>query len=178
MPDRTTRYVDDLKEWELPRLQDREEQLVEHVLRSARIPYFDRDRLGNELYEQLFAGLRELATTAVNETIEYWLRGLADGHNGVFPELCVELPYIERRESVDVLTLAYCVNNQDGTRTELARVTLEAVLRRALECKCDDGSCARDNAAVVAALRDLAARLDCPRSPPTRWRSKKQPPEN
>jgi hypothetical protein len=68
----------------------------------------------------------------VNETIEYWLRGLADGNDGRFPELSVEFPYLERDEEVDALTVAYVIANEDGTRTELLRTTLGQVLERAL----------------------------------------------
>jgi hypothetical protein len=98
MPQTRVTYVKDLKGWELPRSEDLQDQLLEELIAKARIPYFDRDSLGDEFQHRLVDGLRELTQSMVNETIEYWLRGLADGHDGRFPELSVEFPYLERDE--------------------------------------------------------------------------------
>ena len=153
------KYVGDLKTWELPRLDDLESKMVEELAIEARAIYGDRVRFGEELYRGLRDRLRELAATAVNEVIEYWLKGLADGNDGQFPELCVEFPYLEREENADALTLAYCVDNDDGTRTELNRTTLEAALTRLLENP--RAALPMERTKVVAAeLRALAARLE------------------
>jgi len=50
--------------------------------------------------------LRELAVTTVNETIEYWLKGLIDGNNGQFPEVSFEFPYLERNDNTEALTVS------------------------------------------------------------------------
>lgn len=153
------KYVGDLKTWELPRLDDLESKMVEELAIEARAIYGDRVRFGEELYRRLRDRLRELAATAVNEVIEYWLKGLADGNDGQFPELCVEFPYLEREENADALALAYCVDNDDGTRTELNRTTLEAALTRLLENP--RAALPVERTKVVAAeLRALAARLE------------------
>ena len=52
----------------------------------------DRDGLGAALYDQFLIRLRELVQTAVNETIEYWVKGLVDGGfrtspNGLVPNM-------------------------------------------------------------------------------------------
>jgi len=153
------KYVRDLKAWELPRLDDLESEMVEALAIEARAIYGDRVRFGDELYRKLRERLRELTETAVNEVIEYWLKGLADGNDGRFPELCVEFPYLERDENTDALTLAYCVDNEDGTRTELNRTTLEAALLRLADHP--SVRLPAERAQVVAAeLRSLAARLE------------------
>lgn len=78
----------------------------------------------------LHSRLRELAECAVNETLEYWLKGLSDGDNGSWPELCVELPYLEHGEVTEPLSLTYCVDSAHDTRIELNRTTLGTVLSR------------------------------------------------
>jgi len=155
---RGNKYVTDLKAWELPRLADLEDDLVDQLLAELP-PGFDRERLGEDLYERFMARLRELAQTVVNETIEYWLKGLVDGNNGRHPELCVEVPYLERGEEVDALTVAYAVDNENGTRSELLRTTLSAVLFRCMQQR---GPTNRDRRArvVAAELRSLAARIE------------------
>jgi hypothetical protein len=125
------KYVRDLKGWELPRLEDLEIKLVD-----------------------------ELTGTVVNETIEYWLRGLADGNDGRFPELSVEFPYLERNESTDALTVAYCVDNEDGTRTEPNRATLERVLMRVVENDPAREHMKQRVKVVASELRVLAAKLE------------------
>ena len=161
------KHVSDLKAWELPRLDDLESAMVEELAIEARAIYGDRVRFGDELYRKLRDRLRELAETAVNEVIEYWAKGLADGNDGRFPELCVELAYLERDENTDPLTLAYCVDNEDGTRTELNRTTLEAALMRLADRP--SGGLPLERTQVVAAeLRSLAARLECALEPKSR----------
>lgn len=153
-------YVKDLKEWELPRSEDLEDRLVDELIARARIPYFDRERLGDQLHGVLAGDLRELAQSVVNETIEYWLKGLADGNDGRFPEFSVEFPYLEREENVDALTVAYVVANEDGTRTELLRTTLTQVFERCFETQ-NSSADRRFRARVIAAeLRALAATVD------------------
>lgn len=102
--------VRDLKAWELPRLDDLEGAMVEELAIEARAIYGDRVRFGDDLYRKLRDRLRELVETAVNEVIEYWLKGLADGNDGRFPELNVEFPYLERDEN----TNARCELSQLG----------------------------------------------------------------
>ena len=66
----------------------------------------------------------------------------------------------------DALTVAYCVHNEDGTRTELNRVTLERVLMQLL--KNDPPACMKRRTRVTAAkLRDLAEKIEkiVPHSP-------------
>jgi hypothetical protein len=151
-------YVRDLKTWDLPRLEDLEERLTEEFAAKARVVFLDGERSGGQLQALFLERLRELAGTAVNEILDYWLKGLADGCNGQFPELCVELPFLERREGDAPLTLAYCVDNEDGSRTELNRVTLTSVLERIL-----DGVSPADPARlkiVAGQLRSLARTLE------------------
>lgn len=88
------------------------------------------------------------------------MKGLGDGNNGRWPELCVELPYLERRETAEPLTLTYRVDNADGTRTELNRTTLDAVISRLLE-DADPPASITGRAKIVAfALRQLAERIE------------------
>ena len=64
------------------------------------------------------------------------------------------------RASEDPLALAYCVDNEDGSRTELNRVTLSAVLERILD---DGGSSPADSARLrlmAGELRALAQTLE------------------
>ncbi len=126
-------YVQDLKTWDLPRLEDLERQLTDEFGPKARVVFLNDQREGDQLQSLFLERLRELAGTAVNEILEYWLKGLTDGCNGQFPELCVEVPFLERGEGEEPLLLAYCVDNEDGSRTELNRVTLERVFGRILE---------------------------------------------
>jgi hypothetical protein len=157
MDTRPGKYVGDLKTWELPRLEDLEERVVAEFAGKARMLFLDRERSEEQLHTLFLDRLRELAGVAVNEVVEYWIKGLADGNDGQFPEFCVELPYLERGENTDSLTLAYCVDNEDGTRTELNRVTLERVLARILEGDVGTSSQLR---VVAAELRALAARVE------------------
>jgi hypothetical protein len=154
-----TRYVAELKDWELPRLADREDDLVDKLLKIAPTGY-DRERLGDMLYDWLMQELRKLAQVAVNETIEYWLKGLADGNNTRQPDLCVEFPYLERGEDVDALTIAYAVDNQDGTRTELLRTTLADALERCLAAEHELPDKRRRMRILAAELKTLAQRIE------------------
>jgi hypothetical protein len=154
------KYVRDLKAWDLPRLEDLEAKLVDELAVRASDLFGDREGFEERLHTLFFDPLREMAGAAVNEIIEYWLKGLADGNDGQFPEFCVEFPYLERNENTDSLTLAYCVDNEDGTRTELNRVTLERVLMRVTEERAATAT-GRSHLKVMACeLRALAARLD------------------
>lgn len=153
-------YVTDLKGWELPRLQDLEDKLVEELVAEAPSG-FDRKGLGEELYDRFLHRLRELAQTVINETIEYWLKGLADGNGGAFPEFCVAFPYLERADAVDALTVVYSVDNENGTRTELVRTTLADAVMRYVEHDSAAPDDMRHRARVFAAeLRALAARIE------------------
>jgi hypothetical protein len=162
------KYVRDLKAWELPRLEDLEAKLVDELAVRARDVFGEREGFEAQLYTLFFDRLREMAGAAVNEIIEYWLKGLADGNDGQFPEFCVEFPYLERNENTDSLTLAYCVDNEDGTRTELNRVTLERALMRVVE-ETDAPAAEVARLKVVACeLRALATRLEGMGAQPSR----------
>lgn len=153
-------YVLNLPEWELPRLDDLEFTLVEELAAKARWIGLGSGSLKDRFSDVLHDRLRPLVESAVNETIEYWLQGLGDGNNGRWPELCVELPYLEHGEITDPVTLTYCVDNGDETRTELNRTTLEGVLSRYLEAV-DLPARVPGRARVVAAeLRELAQKLE------------------
>jgi hypothetical protein len=153
-------YVLNLPDWELPRLDDLEYTLVEELAAKARWVGLGSGSLKDAFYELLHDRLRQLAESAVGEVIEYWLKGLGDGNNGRWPELCVELPYLEHGEITEPLTLTYSVDNADDTRTELNRTTLEAVMSRFFD---NDDQPARipGRARIVAAkLRELAQKLE------------------
>jgi hypothetical protein len=126
-------YVEELQSWDLPRLEDLEREIIHEFSAQARVIFLNAQSGEGQLHALFLRRLRELAGKAVNEILEYWLRGLADGNGGEFPEFRFELPYIDRDEPVDALMLAYSVENEDGTRTELQRVPLERVLERVLD---------------------------------------------
>jgi hypothetical protein len=152
-------YVRDLKTWDLPRLEDLEERLTAEFAGKARLVFLEGERSGGQLHALFLERLRELAGAAVNEILEYWLKGLVDGCDGRFPELCVELPYLERAEGDEPLALAYCVDNEDGSRTELIRITLDRVLERIL----DESPPAANNVRlenIARQLRSLAKSLE------------------
>lgn len=154
------RYVLNLPDWELPRLDDLEWALVERLAEAAQKTRFHPELLKDSLHDILHCRITKLAESTVNEAIEYWLKGLGDGNNGRWPELCVALPFLERRETTEPLTLAYCVDNADDTRTELNRTTLEAVVSRLFE-EADPPASVAGRAKIVAfALRQLAERLE------------------
>ena len=153
-------YVLNLAEWELPRSDDLEYALAEELAAKARRKELDAESLADAFHTCLHDRLPQLVESAVNETIEYWLKGLGDGNNGHWPELCVEFPYLEHREITDPLTLTYCVDNGDETRRELNRTTLESVMSRYLEAV-DLPARIPGRARVVAAkLRELAQKLE------------------
>jgi len=154
------KYITRLPEWELPRLEDRAYDLVNEIATNATIRYFGREALGDKFYELFLDRICELAQLGANEAIEYWLKGLADGNNGRFPAMCVELPFLERREPIDPLSIAYCVDNEDGSRTELLRVPLAKVLDRALQENGASADLCLRRRAVVASLRKLARTLE------------------
>lgn len=154
------RYVLNLPEWELPRLDDLEYTLVEELAAKARWIGLGSGSLKDAFCELLHDRLRPVAEAAVGEVLEYWLKGLGDGNNGRWPELCVEFPYLEHGEITEPLTITYCVDNGDDTRTELNRTTLDAVVSRFLD---DDDLPARipGRAKVAAAkLREPAQKLE------------------
>ena len=154
------RHVGDAKEWSLPRHEDLEFRLVEELLAKAPVTYFDRDHLGDELYSVFLDRLRELVGTAADEIIEYWLLGLADGHDGQFPEDCFEFPYVAASENVDALTIAYCVPNANGTRTQINRGTVTLALSRWMEQAPASSDSRLRARAMAKALRDLATTLE------------------
>ena len=119
-----------LPDWDLPRLDSLEWRLVERLAEGMRVRRLRAESLEDVIHEVLHESLVELVSSAVNETLEYWLQGLGDGNNGRWPELCVELPYLERGEDTDPLTLSYSVDNGGGARIELNRTTLGAVISR------------------------------------------------
>jgi len=153
-------YVLNLPEWELPRSDDLAFALVEELAAISRRTRVTSESLEDAFSELLHKRLLKLVESAVNETLEYWLKGLGDGNNGRWPELCVELPYLEHRELTEPLTLAYCVDNGDDTRTELNRTSLGAVMARFLDDP-DPPARFRGRAKVVAdELRQLAQKLE------------------
>lgn len=154
------KYVRDLRLWELPRLEEIENKLIDELTTEARRFLAKRKGSEREIYALCVDRFRELAATAVNEVIEYWLKGLVDGNDGEFPEVCVEFPYLERDENTEALTLAYCVDNEDGTRTELNRATLEAALIRLLEKQATAEETIRRAKVVACELRTLAAKIE------------------
>lgn len=153
-------YVLNLPDWELPRLGDLEWPLVERLADAARVRRLGSESLEDAIYEVVHGSLTQLAETAVNETIEYWLRGLGDGNDGRWPELCVEFPYLERRETAEPLTLVYHVDNADGSRTQLNRTSLDDVVARVLEDAVPPASITGRARIVALALRRLADRLE------------------
>ena len=69
------KYITDLKLWEVPRVDDLAERVVEELM--AKPPRgIDRRRLGEDLLDRLLPRLRVLAQTVISETIEYWNAGL------------------------------------------------------------------------------------------------------
>lgn len=153
-------YVLNLPGWELPRLDNLEFALVEELAATARAKRVGSESLEDAFSELLHQRLLKLVESAVNETIEYWLKGLGDGNDGNWPELSIELPYLEHREITEPLTLIYCVDNGDDTRTELNRTTLGAVMARFLDDP-DLPARLRGRARVVAdELRQLAQKLE------------------
>lgn len=153
-------YVLNLPEWELPRLEDLECALVEALAAKARSMRITCESLEDAFYDILHDRLLSLVQCAVNETIEYWLKGLGDGNDGQWPELCVELPYLKSGERTEPLTFAYRVHNADGTRTELNRTTLDAVISRLLRDPDLPAEPAGRARVVAARLRKLAQRLE------------------
>jgi hypothetical protein len=161
MPIKQHKPITDLKGWELPQLDAIQDQLIEE-LANRKIVVSLSTVLGERIHELIFDRVRELAETAINETILYWLMGLADGSDNSydFPEMCVEFPYLHTTEGVDPLTVTYSVNSQDDTRTELNRIDLNKALMLPLE---GDGMSAgiEARAKVVAErLKQLAVRLE------------------
>ncbi len=149
-----------LPDWELPHLDDLEWTLVESLAAQVRLKGTGSESLEDALHELLHERLLQLVERAVNETIEYWLKGLGDGNDGRWPELCVEIPYLEHGDATEPLTLAYRVENADGTRTELNRTTLGAVLSRILEEPSPSAPQTDRVRALAAELRQLAQRLE------------------
>lgn len=159
--DTTSRYVTDLGSWELPSTDSFEERLLDELISKIRAEVLRPEVLGEELYRIFLDRLREIAGVVVNEAIEYWLKGLTDGQDGEYPELCVEFPYLQHNESVDALTMDYCVDNQDGTRTRLHRIDLRTALTGLVE-RMHASGVERTLAKIVVAaeLRALAQQLE------------------
>jgi hypothetical protein len=160
MPEPSCKYIKRLPDWELPRLEDRAYDLVDEIAANSAVRYFDREALGDKFYQLFLERICELAQLAANEAIEYWMKGLADGNNGRFPVMCVELPFLERSEPGDPLSIAYCVDNEDGSRTELLRVSLANAVERTLRENEASAELRRRRRAVAASLRTLAQRLE------------------
>lgn len=154
------KYVHDLRLWELPRLERVENKLVDELTSEVRAVLTKRGGSRKKIYTLCVDRFRELASTAVNEVIEYWLKGLVDGNDGQFPEVCVEFPFLERDENTEALTVAYCVDNEDGTRTELNRASLEAALMRLLENPATPEQSVGRVKVVACELRALAAKVE------------------
>lgn len=160
MSKRWRRNLLHLPEWELPRFDDIEYELIEKLAAIARRKGTETESLENGFSFFLHGRLRKMVEFAVDETIEYWLKGLGDGNNGDWPELCVELPYLERGEKTEPLTLTYCVQTSRDVRTELNRTTFEDVLSRILECAIPGDRLPSRARIVAARLRELAQQLE------------------
>lgn len=154
------RYVLNLPEWDLPRLDVLEWKLVERLAENVRIRRLRAESLEDIFHDILHDSLMELVESAVNETLEYWLKGLGDGSNGRWPELCVELPYLERSEDTEPLTVTYSVDNGNGARTELNRTTLSAVMSRFFDASHATTQLPSRARMVAFALRQLAEKLE------------------
>ena len=89
-------YVLNLPEWELPRLDDLEWKLAERLAESVRIRRLRAESLEGTFHEILHDSLVELVESAVNETLEYWLKGLGDGGNGLCPSSAWNFPISSR----------------------------------------------------------------------------------
>ena len=159
MEEQPSKYIRNLKAWSLPRVEDLEDQLVDELAAKARAMYFDRALFAEEFYPVFVDRLREVAGTISNTVIDYWAKGYADGNDGQYPELCVEFPYLQQNEDVDPLTIAYLVDNEDLSRTELNRVSLDKVLIELLDN--DPPEHVERRAMVTAAkLRELADKIE------------------
>ena len=159
--DTTSRYVTDLGDWDLPRAEELEFQLLQELIAKTQASALTAEILGEELYAVFFDGLRKIAGAVVNETIEYWLKGFTNGGDGKLPELCIEFPYLLHNEDVGALTLDYCVDNQDGTRTRLHRMDLPTALIECLErIEGRAGVTHKAPSVMAAALRSLAQQLE------------------
>jgi hypothetical protein len=154
------RYVLNLPDWDLPRLDALEWKLVERLAENARIRRLRAESLEDVFHDILHDGLLELVDSAVNEILEYWLKGLGDGGNGRWPELCVGLPYLEQGEDTEPLTVTYCVDNGDGIRTELNRTTLGAVVSRFFDGSCSPAHLPSRARMMAFALHQLADKLE------------------
>src|ERR1700722_12271984 len=126
--------ITDLIDWELPQLDAIEDQLIEE-LANRKIVVSLSAVFGERVHDLIFGRVRELAETAINETILYWCMGLANGSDGDcdYPEMCVEFPFLLSTENLEPLTITYNVASQDETRTELNRIDLNKALMLLLE---------------------------------------------
>jgi len=156
-----SRYVTDLRGWELPRADELELQLLDELIKKTRGKALTPEVLGEELYGVFIDRLRVIAGAYVNETIEYWLKGLGNAAVASHSELCAEFPYLNQEESVDALTVDYCVDNEDGTRTRLNRINLGTALIDRIERTHEYTAVERRLVrTVVTELRGLAQALE------------------
>jgi hypothetical protein len=160
MEEQQGKYVRNLKAWSLPRIEDMEGDLVDELAAKARTLYFDRDLFAEEFYVVFLDRIREIAGCVSDTVIDYWAKGYADGNDGQYPELCLEFPYLQGNEDVDPLTISYCVDNQDGSRTELSRIPLEEALTQLIESEAAPAPARRRVKATVSRLRELADKID------------------
>ena len=72
----------------------------------------------------------------------------------------MELPYLEQGEDTEPLTLIYSVENGDGSRTEVSRMNLDAVMSRFLDDSRAPAHLPTRARMVAFALRQLAEKLD------------------
>lgn len=70
------------------------------------------------------------------------------------------IPYLLHNESVDALTMDYCVDNQDGTRTRLHRINLANALLEYLEKAQDRAGAHKAPRVIATELRALAQQLE------------------
>jgi hypothetical protein len=154
------KYVRNLKGWSLPLIEDMEDALLDELAAKARVLYFDRDLFGEEFYTVFLDRIREIAERVSDTIIDYWARGYGDGNDGQYPELCLEFPYLQRGEQVNPLTIAYCVDNADGTRTELNRIPLGAAFTQLLKDQIAPAPTRARIDGIASHLRELADMIE------------------
>lgn len=94
-------YVLNLPEWDLPRLEDLEWKLIERLTEAARVRRLRAESLEDVFHDVLHDSLVELVEAAVNETLEYWLKGLGDGNDGPWPSSAWSSPISSTARSLN-----------------------------------------------------------------------------
>ena len=149
-----------LADWELPSLEGRMNKLIDRLQKRKLRITLDPDSLGEQLYSQLWDGVREVGAAAANEAVAGWMQGVADGR----PDLCFSFAHLEGDPEATPLTIVYSVGARDGTRMELRRFDLAKCLLEEVRFDNDSDAaldCRRRRFKVmVAQLRKLADNMD------------------